>query len=139
MRHRLFLAFAGLGILVAVVFLIRSAGGSLEYYLYTSEAVQRRADFPDGRPFRLAGIVQVGSLHDGPDGLTFVVDDGAAAVDVLLVDTPPPLFAEDVPVLLVGSWEDERFVAHEALVRHEENYEAPDRGTREAAALATLI
>lgn len=133
MRNRLFLVTAGLGILVAVVFLVRSAGGSLEYYLYTSEAVARRADFPDGTPFRLAGIVEVGSVSEGPDGLSFVVEDGAAAVDVLLVDTPPQLFAEDVPVLLVGSWQGDRFVADQALIRHEENYEAPEEGTPEAS------
>ncbi|NIR34519.1 MAG: cytochrome c maturation protein CcmE, partial [Actinobacteria bacterium] len=62
------------------------------------------------------------------------VEDGAAAIEVLLVDTPPPLFDEDVPVLLAGNWDGDRFVADEALIRHEENYEAPEEGAAVDAA-----
>lgn len=125
-----FLAATGVGIVVALVFLVQAAGDSAEYYLYTSEAVERRAEFEDGRRFRLAGIVSPGSVVEADRGLEFVVDDGAAAVDVLLLDTPPPLFDGDVPVLLAGAWEGDRFVADQALIRHEENYEAPEEGSK---------
>jgi cytochrome c-type biogenesis protein CcmE len=124
-----FLAAVGVGIVIAIVFLVQAAGESAEYYLYTSEAVERRDEFDDGRRFRLAGIVSPGTVVEADTGLEFVVDDGAAAVNVLLLDTPPPLFDGDVPVLLAGAWEGDRFVADQVLIRHEENYEAPESGT----------
>lgn len=132
-RQRGFLLVAGMGIAIALAFLVRAAGDSVEFYLYTSEAVERRAEFQDGRRFRLAGIVSPGTVDQTPDGIRFVVEDGAATVEVLLVETAPPLFQDDVPVLLSGSWEGDRFVADEALIRHEENYEAPEEGTTESA------
>lgn len=128
MRHRWFLVVSALGVAVAAFFLVRSLDDDLVYYLYTSEAVSRRADFPDGRRFRLAGIVQPGSLVTAEEGMEFTVGDGAAAVPVRLTATAPPLFREDVPVLLEGAWQGEVFVADEALVRHESGYEAPATG-----------
>jgi cytochrome c-type biogenesis protein CcmE len=46
----------------------------------------------------------------------------------VLLNTPPPLFNEEVPVLLEGSWSGDLFVADEALIRHDENYEVPEEG-----------
>lgn len=128
MSRRLVAGFAALGIAVATFFLVRSANDNVEYYLYPNEAVARRADFADGRRFRLAGVVVPRSLADAGNTHTFAVSDGEATVDVRLVATPPPLFDEDVPVLLSGSWEGETFVADEALIRHEEGYAAPEAG-----------
>lgn len=104
---------------------------NLTYYLYPSEAVDQRADFPDGERFRLAGLVVEGSLTDDDGDLTFEVTDGGATVPVVLVDTPPPLFNEEVPVLLEGSWNGEVYTADEAFIRHDENYEIPAEGNYE--------
>lgn len=128
MSRRLVAGVAALGIAVATFFLVRSANDNVEYYLYPNEAVARRADFADGRRFRLAGVVVPGSLAGSGGTHTFAVSDGEATVDVRLVATPPPLFDEDVPVLLSGSWEGETFLADEALIRHEEGYVAPETG-----------
>lgn len=128
MRHRWFLVVSAVGVAVASFFLVRSLDDDLIYYLYTSEAVSRRADFPDGRRFRLAGIVEPGSLVTVEVGMEFAVGDGSATVPVRLTSAPPPLFREDVPVLLEGTWQREVFVADEALIRHESEYEAPATG-----------
>jgi len=120
----------GIGGVVALVFAITffSLDDSLTYYLYPNEAVEQRADFPDGERFRLAGLVVEDSVVEVGDDLEFEVTDGAETIPVLLSNTPPPLFDESVPVLLEGAWQGSIFEADSALIRHDENYETPEEG-----------
>ena len=122
---RLFLVLAGLGIGAAVFFLVRSAQSDRLYYRTPSEAIDRRAEFPDGHRFRLAGIVVPGSVVESSGEYRFDVTDGASDISVVLTSTPPQLFGEDVNVLLDGHWEGNVFMSEQALIRHEETYEAP--------------
>ncbi len=141
MAHRWFLIVAVVGIATAGFFLIRSLGSDLVYYLTTSEAISNRSDFPDGRSFKLSGLVVPGTIEElGGGESRFQITDGAATVDILLTRTPPPLFDDDVPVLLSGTWDGNLFRADDALIRHDEGYEAPTDGTYEdsqAAAAGT--
>lgn len=133
-QHRLFAAVAALGVIVAGFFLVRSLDDDLVYYLFTSEAVAVRDEFPDGRPFRLAGIVETGSIVELGAGVSeFTVSDGAVAVDVRLERTPPPLFGNNSPVVLSGAWDGDRFVADDALIRHDESYDVPETGNYPSA------
>ena len=127
-HHRWFVVPAMLGIAVAGFFLVRSAGDESVYYLYASEAVEVREQFDDGRRFRIAGTVVPGSLEAGRGESSFDISDGRATVAVRLVSVPPPLFQEDVEVLLEGAWVGDVFEANEALIRHEAEYEAPETG-----------
>lgn len=129
MTHRRFVLF-GIGGVIALVLAITAFGLSenLTYYLYPNEAVEQREDFPDGERFRLAGLVVAGSITEDQGVLRFEVTDGAETIPVVLSSTPPPLFGDDVPVLLEGSWSDESFVSDSALIRHDENYEVPEEG-----------
>ena len=124
--RRLFVA-AAVGIMLAIAgYLV--AGGLIDntvYYLFPDEAIEQQAEFPDGTVFRLAGIVVVGSL-DLSEPITFDVSDGAETISVSSTGTPPQLFAEDVPVLLEGSWQEGVFSATEIIIRHDENYDAPE-------------
>ena len=120
-----FLISAGIAILIAGFLLIQNIGDDLVYYLTPTEAVTQRTDFPDGRRFRLAGVVVEGSLEEGSDPLRFHITDGASTIPVFLTDTPPLLFDEDVNVLLDGAWRNDHYRADGALVSHDENYEAP--------------
>jgi cytochrome c-type biogenesis protein CcmE len=115
---------------IALVLILTAASlsNNLTYYLYPTEAVDQRSQFPDGERFRLAGLVVEGSLEDSGDHLAFLVTDGGAEVAVELTGTPPPLFGEGVPVLVEGSWSGEVFSADGALIRHDENYEVPEEG-----------
>lgn len=129
MGQRQFVLFGIVGV-VALVIAITVAGlnDNLTYYLYPNEAVSQRDDFADGQRFRLAGQVVAGSLEESGEDLLFAVTDGSATVDVVLVNTPPPLFNEEVPVLLEGYWSGDAFTADEAFIRHDENYEVPSEG-----------
>lgn len=129
MSHRRFVLF-GIGGVVALVIAITIFGlnENLTYYLYPTEAVDQRQDFPEGERFRLAGLVVAGSISEGDSEIRFEVSDGGATIPVSLTSTPPPLFGEEVPVLLEGSWDGDVFVSDSALIRHDENYEVPDEG-----------
>lgn len=127
-NHRWFIVPAILGIGVASFFLVRAAGDASVYYLYASEAVEARAEFDDSRRFRIAGTVVPGSLSEGQGESTFEISDGIETVTIRLVSLPPPLFQEDVEVLLEGAWVGEVFEADEALIRHEAEYQAPETG-----------
>ncbi len=132
MGQRQFVLFGIAGVIALVVAItVAGISDNLTYYLYPNEAVTQRADFPDGERFRLAGRVVEGSLTEDGDDLVFDVTDGSATVPVVLVKTPPPLFNEEVPVLLEGYWSGEFFTAENALIRHDENYEIPSEGNYE--------
>jgi cytochrome c-type biogenesis protein CcmE len=132
MGQRQFVLFGVAGVVALVVAItIVGLNDNLTYYLYPNEAVESRADFPDGERFRLAGLVVAGSLEEDGDDLVFEVTDGSATVPVVLLDTPPPLFDEQVPVLLEGYWSGDTFTAESALIRHDENYEVPSEGNYE--------
>jgi cytochrome c-type biogenesis protein CcmE len=122
--------YLGIGGVIAIVLALTVSGldDNLTYYLYPSEAVDQRADFPDGERFRLAGIVVAGSVTEEADWTSFQVTDGGADVSVVLSGPKPSLFAEEVPLLLEGAWSGDAFQADSALIRHDENYEAPEEG-----------
>lgn len=129
MGQRQFVLFGIAGVIALVIGItVTGLNDNLTYYLYPNEAVAQRAHFPDGERFRLAGEVVAGSVDQEEDGLSFEVTDGSATIPVSLSGTPPALFNEEVPVLLEGSWSGEVFMADEALIRHDENYETPSEG-----------
>jgi len=133
MAHRRFVLL-GLGGVVILVVAITLTGlsNNLTYYLYPTEAVEQKSDFPDGERFRLAGLVVEWSLSETSEALHFDVTDGGATIAVILTNTPPPLFDENVPVLVEGSWDADTFAADTAIIRHDENYEVPEEGNYEA-------
>lgn len=129
MAHRRFV-FLGIGGVIALVLALTfsNLNENLTYYLYPTEAVDQRPDFPDGERFRLAGIVVEGTVVEGTDSTSFQVSDGGADIDVTLTGSKPSLFGEGVPLLLEGAWSDDIFEADSALIRHDENYEVPEEG-----------
>jgi cytochrome c-type biogenesis protein CcmE len=122
--------FVGGGVVAALVVVaaILSIGDNITYYYFPNEAIENRGQLSDGERFRLAGTVVPGSIAEEGDELEFVVTDGSATIDVRLTDLPPPLFRDDVPVLIEGSWQGDIFVGDTALIRHDENYEIPSEG-----------
>ena len=130
MEHRT-LVLSGIGGIIALIITMSlvGLGDNLTYYLYPTEAIEQRAEFPDGESFRLAGVVVEGSLTEEGEDLLFEVSDGGETIAVRLVDIPPPVFDDTVPVLLDGAWEGDTYIATNALIRHDENYVVPEEGT----------
>ncbi len=117
----------GVMIVIAGWFVVGGLLDNTVYYLFPDEAIERRADFSDGQRFRLGGLVAVGSISESDSGeLRFEVTDGADSIEVRTTRTPPQLFQEDVSVLVEGFWEEDHFRADEVIIRHDENYDAPE-------------
>lgn len=129
MEHRKFLLFGLIGVIVLVVSATAfSLSRNLTYYLFPTEAIELRHDFPEGKRFRLAGLVVEGTIEHDNGAIEFVVTDGGASIPVRLTGTPPALFDDGVPVLVEGAWEGDRFVGDHAVIRHDENYSIPEEG-----------
>ncbi|MDP9495861.1 MAG: cytochrome c maturation protein CcmE [Actinomycetota bacterium] len=129
MAHRRFVLLGIAGVILLIVGLtVTSLGDNLTYYLYPTEAVEQRAQFPDGERFRLAGTVVTGTMVESDDEISFDVTDGGATIAVVLTGVPPALLGEEVPVLIEGAWSTDRFLADHVLIAHDENYEVPDEG-----------
>jgi cytochrome c-type biogenesis protein CcmE len=69
--------------------------------------------------------------------LQFVVVSGteadAAAVPVVYEGSPAQLFRPGIGVVLEGSWDGGTFDADTMIVKHDENYRAPDADPAEEA------
>ena len=84
---------------------------------------------PDGRKFRLGGLVEEGSLARQPGELkvTFLVTDLENSMTVSYEGVLPDLFREGQGVVAHGFLQpDGSFLAEEVLAKHDENYMAPE-------------
>jgi cytochrome c-type biogenesis protein CcmE len=95
---------------------------------------------PLGHNFRIGGLVEAGSLHREPDGLTahFVITDTLKSMPVTYKGILPDLFKEGKGVVAQGKLHaDNIFYAEEVLAKHDENYMPPEaKQALEAAAKA---
>jgi cytochrome c-type biogenesis protein CcmE len=115
----------GVALVMLGVLYFGNLNRNLIYYLTPTEAVASRADFPDGRRLRLGGLVMEGSMAATADGVRFEVGDERTTVAVLHLQAPQQLFQEGIGVVVEGSWQGERFVSTNMMVRHDEEYRAP--------------
>ena len=129
MTHRRIVlpALALLAVVIGVL-VFGGLGGDLVYYLTPSEAVEERADRPAGERFRLGGLVEEGGIEETADGVRFAVGDGAASITVVHTGAPPQLFRAGIGVVVEGAWEGDLFRSDLLLIRHDEQYRAPDGG-----------
>lgn len=127
MAHRWFIIPAVIVVLVAVgFFAFGNLNKNLVYYLTPSEAVQQRADFPDGERFRLGGLVVDGSIEQTATGVVFEVTDGQNTIEIENEGAPPQLFQDGAGAVVEGSWAGDRFVSDVLIVKHDEQYNAED-------------
>jgi cytochrome c-type biogenesis protein CcmE len=128
-RHkRISLIVAGLAILGIAVTLVLSAFNSNLVFFFTPTQVAAH-EAPQGRNFRIGGLVEKGSVKRQPDGLTvrFVVTDTAKSVPVSFTGILPDLFKEGKGVVAQGKLgADGVFAASEVLAKHDENYMPPE-------------
>lgn len=128
-RHKRFLligiALALLGAATALV--LNAFRDNLVFFFTPSEIAEGRA--PQGRPFRVGGMVLPGSLQREGDGLSvsFIISDTAQVVPVVYHGALPDLFKESKGAVVQGSLgADGVFVATEVLAKHDENYMPPE-------------
>ena len=127
-RRRLWLLVGSLAVLGAAATLVLTAlNDNLVFFYSPSQVLANEA--PVGRPFRIGGMVEQGSLQREKDSLTvrFVVTDTAKAMTVVYTGLLPDLFKEGKGVVAQGTLgKDGVFRASEVLAKHDENYMPPE-------------
>jgi cytochrome c-type biogenesis protein CcmE len=126
----------GVLVLVAVVLLVvaylafSSIGSALVYYLTPTELLAR-GDAGIGQTVRLGGQVASGSVSGPATNLTFVLTDGDEEITVHSTVAPTRSFREGSGAVVEGALgPDGIFEATQVIVKHDENYEAPEPGAQ---------
>lgn len=127
-RHKRFaLVAAGIALLVgAVTLVLNTFSDNMVFFFSPTQVAAKEA--PQGRTFRIGGMVQDGSLERGADGTSvrFIVTDTANTITVTYKGALPDLFKEGKGVVAQGQLKDGVFVAREVLAKHDENYMPPE-------------
>ena len=118
-------ALAALGI--AATLILNAFQSNLVFFFTPSQVMAR--EVPQGKSFRIGGMVEEGSLKRQPDGVTvrFMVTDTVKSVPVAYKGILPDLFREGKGVVAQGKLDaDGVFAAAEVLAKHDENYMPPE-------------
>jgi cytochrome c-type biogenesis protein CcmE len=125
---RIAMVAGGLAALAIAAGLILAAfQQNLVFFFTPSQVVANEA--PQGKTFRIGGMVEKGSLARQPDGVTvrFIVTDTAKTLPVVYRGALPDLFREGKGVVAQGRvGPDGVFQATEILAKHDENYMPPE-------------
>ncbi len=126
-RHKRMAAIAvgvaALGIVAALV--LTAFEKNLVFFFTPSQVVANEA--PQGRTFRIGGMVLEGSVKREGVEVRFVVTDTAKNIPVVYSGALPDLFREGKGVVAQGQLgPDGVFRAREVLAKHDENYMPPE-------------
>ncbi|MEY4766006.1 MAG: cytochrome c-type biosis protein CcmE [Pseudomonadota bacterium] len=125
-KKRLYLVLGGVAIVGVAVALVLRAFNSNMVFFYTPTQVAAK-EVPQGRTFRLGGMVREGSLQRDGVKVHFVVTDTAKDVPVSYEGILPDLFKEGKGVVAQGQVNAQgEFEAKEVLAKHDENYMPPE-------------
>ena len=126
--RRIAIVAGGLAALAVVAGLVLSAFQQNLVFFFTPSQVAAN-EAPQGKTFRIGGMVESGSVKRQPDGVTvrFIVTDTAQTVPVVYRGALPDLFREGKGVVAQGRvGPDGVFQASEVLAKHDENYMPPE-------------
>jgi cytochrome c-type biogenesis protein CcmE len=126
-RHKR-LAAIGLGIgalAIAAALVLSAFEKNLVFFFTPSQVAANEA--PQGRLFRIGGMVLAGSVKREGIEVRFVVTDTAKSIPVVYRGALPDLFREGKGVVAQGTLgADGVFQAREVLAKHDENYMPPE-------------
>ena len=129
---------AGLAVLGAAAALVLTAFQENLVFFFTPSQVAAQ-EAPQGRTFRIGGMVEKGSVKREGVDVRFVVTDTAKSIPVVYSGALPDLFREGKGVVAQGQLgADGVFRAREVLAKHDENYMPPDAAHAVEQAQKTL-
>lgn len=126
-RHKRLALIVGAVLLlaVAVALVLTAFKDNLVFFYTPSDVAQGKA--PVGKPFRVGGLVQAGSVRRDGVKVHFSVTDTVHSINVVYTGILPDLFREDKGVVAQGRLGAEGvFTASEVLAKHDENYMPPE-------------
>jgi len=112
---------------VAATLVLNAFRSNLVFFFTPSQVASHEA--PEGRAFRIGGLVEAGSVVHERDALTvrFRVTDTAKTIPVVYSGILPDLFREGKGVVAEGRLgPDGVFHASQVLAKHDENYMPPE-------------
>jgi len=110
---------------VATALVLNAFNSNLVFFYSPSQVANHEA--PEGRPFRVGGMVTVGSVKREGVDVQFTVTDLAKSMQVHYRGPLPDLFKEGKGVVAQGKLgPDGVFTAQEVLAKHDENYMPPE-------------
>jgi cytochrome c-type biogenesis protein CcmE len=138
-RHKRLAAIAlgvvALGIATALV--LSAFEKNLVFFFTPSQVAANEA--PQGRTFRIGGMVMKGSVKRTGVEVQFVVTDTVKQIPVVYSGALPDLFREGKGVVAQGQLgADGIFRAREVLAKHDENYMPPEAAHAVEKAQKTL-
>ena len=126
-RHKRLAAIA-LGVValgVAAALVLSAFQQNLVFFFTPSQVAANEA--PQGRTFRIGGMVEKGSVKREGVEVRFLVTDTAKTIPVVYSGALPDLFREGKGVVAQGQLgADGVFRAREVLAKHDENYMPPE-------------
>ena len=125
-RHKRAALIAGglVSIGIAAALALNALDSNIALYVTPSEVAAGKA--PQGKVFRIGGMVKAGSLSRQDLTVHFIVTDTAKDIPVSYTGILPDLFSEGKGAVVQGKLgADGVFVAGEVLAKHDENYMPP--------------
>ena len=126
-KRFVFIAVAVAAVAVAVGLVLYALRGNVNLYFTPTQVFNN--EVPQGRSFRIGGLVEEGSVKRERDGLTtsFVITDTNKKIPVTYKGILPDLFKEGKGVVAQGKVEADGVMhAEEVLAKHDENYMPPE-------------
>ena len=122
------LVLVGVVLVVVAYLAFSSIGNALVYYLTPTELLER-GEAGVGQTVRLGGVVAEGSVSGPATDLTFAITDGDNEITVHSTVAPTRSFREGTGAVVEGALgTDGVFEATQVIVKHDENYVAPEPG-----------
>jgi cytochrome c-type biogenesis protein CcmE len=105
----------------ASALVLNALNSNIALYVTPTEVLAGKA--PEGRAFRIGGLVKEGSIKRENLTAHFVITDTVKDIPVSYTGLLPDLFKEGKGAVVQGRLEaDGRFKASEVLAKHDENY-----------------
>lgn len=126
-RHkRIALIVGGLAAVgTATALVLNALNSNLAFFVTPTEITEGKA--PQGKIFRVGGMVKEGSIRRDNLTVHFVITDTAQEVPVVYTGILPDLFQEGKGAVAQGRiGPDGTFQATEVLAKHDENYMPPE-------------
>lgn len=128
-RYRRLIAVAVViaGVGVATALGLAAFRKNILYYYTPAQVAAGAAEI--GRPFRMGGLVALGSVHrvSGTMTVHFMLTDMQKSVPITYTGILPDLFREGQGIVVHGSiGSDGDFTADEVLAKHDEKYMPPE-------------
>ena len=127
LRHKRIAIIAGglASLALAATLALNALDSNIALYVTPSEVAAGKA--PQGKAFRIGGLVKPESVKRNDMTVHFVITDTAKEIPVAYTGILPDLFRDGKGAVVQGKMGgDGVFVASEVLAKHDENYMPPE-------------